>query len=113
MIRDAEAGDLAEGIVLWNRGCSELYGYSKLEALGVDPIGLLKPSLPMPRAEFERFTYDWPDLAVDCLAPHGSICGRWRTGMCSCACWKGRMCWCTAIGMARWTGWVSTPTGGR
>lgn len=27
----------------------------------------------MPRAEFERFTYDWLDLAVDCLAPHGSI----------------------------------------
>ena len=27
----------------------------------------------MPRAEFERFTFDWLDLAVDCLAPHGSI----------------------------------------
>ena len=27
----------------------------------------------MPRAEFERFTYDWLDACVDCLAPHGSI----------------------------------------
>jgi len=27
----------------------------------------------MPRAEFERFTYDWLDACVDCLAPHGAI----------------------------------------
>ena len=27
----------------------------------------------MPRAEFERFTFDWLDACVDCLAPHGSI----------------------------------------
>lgn len=27
----------------------------------------------MPRAEYERFTYDWLDTCVDCLAPNGSI----------------------------------------
>ncbi|MBL9147911.1 MAG: hypothetical protein JNM94_04385 [Phycisphaerae bacterium] len=27
----------------------------------------------MPRAEFERFTFDWLDGCVDALAPHGSI----------------------------------------
>ena len=27
----------------------------------------------MPRAEFERFTFDWLDLAIECLAPHGSL----------------------------------------
>ena len=27
----------------------------------------------MPRAEFERFTFDWLDACVYCLAPHGSI----------------------------------------
>ena len=27
----------------------------------------------MPRAEFERFTFDWLDACVDCLAPHGAI----------------------------------------
>ncbi len=27
----------------------------------------------MPRREYERFTYDWLDGCVDCLAPHGSI----------------------------------------
>jgi len=27
----------------------------------------------MPRAEYERFTYDWLDTCVDALAPHGSI----------------------------------------
>ena len=27
----------------------------------------------MPRAEYERFTFDWLDACVDALAPHGSI----------------------------------------
>ena len=27
----------------------------------------------MPRPEFERFTYDWLDACIDCLAPHGSL----------------------------------------
>ncbi len=27
----------------------------------------------MPRAEYERFTYDWLDACVDVLAPHGSL----------------------------------------
>ena len=27
----------------------------------------------MPRPEFERFTYDWIDACIDCLAPHGAI----------------------------------------
>ena len=27
----------------------------------------------MPRAEYERFTFDWLDVCVDALAPHGSI----------------------------------------
>ncbi len=27
----------------------------------------------MPRDAYERFTYDWLDACVDCLAPHGSL----------------------------------------
>jgi site-specific DNA-methyltransferase (adenine-specific) len=27
----------------------------------------------MPRREYERFTFDWIDGCIDCLAPHGSI----------------------------------------
>jgi site-specific DNA-methyltransferase (adenine-specific) len=27
----------------------------------------------MPRREYERFTFDWLDGCIDCLAPHGSI----------------------------------------
>ncbi len=27
----------------------------------------------MPRREYERFTFDWLDACIDCLAPHGSI----------------------------------------
>ncbi len=27
----------------------------------------------MPRSEYERFTFDWLDVCVDALAPHGSI----------------------------------------
>jgi site-specific DNA-methyltransferase (adenine-specific) len=27
----------------------------------------------MPRREYERFTYDWLDGCIDCLAPHGSL----------------------------------------
>lgn len=27
----------------------------------------------MPRAEYERFTFDWLDACIDALAPHGSI----------------------------------------
>lgn len=27
----------------------------------------------LPRRDYERFTYDWLDACIDCLAPHGSI----------------------------------------
>jgi DNA modification methylase len=27
----------------------------------------------MPRAEYERFTFDWLDGCIECLAPHGSL----------------------------------------
>ena len=27
----------------------------------------------MTRAEYERFTFDWLDLCIECLAPHGSL----------------------------------------
>lgn len=46
--------DATVGIVLWNRGCEELYGYAKTDALGTPSHELLKTSYPVPRAEFER-----------------------------------------------------------
>ncbi|MFN3746420.1 MAG: PAS domain S-box protein [Hyphomicrobiaceae bacterium] len=40
--------ELGEGIILFNRGCEELYGYGKSEALGTVPGELLKTRYPMP-----------------------------------------------------------------
>jgi PAS domain S-box-containing protein len=39
--------ELGEGIILFNRGCEELYGYGKAEALGTIPSELLKTRYPM------------------------------------------------------------------
>ena len=39
--------ELGEGIILFNRGCEELYGYGKAEALGTTPAELLKTRYPM------------------------------------------------------------------
>jgi PAS domain S-box-containing protein len=39
--------ELGEGIILFNRGCEELYGYGKAEALGSIPAELLKTRYPM------------------------------------------------------------------
>ncbi len=39
---------LGEGIILFNRGCEELYGYDKSEALGAIPAELLKTRYPEP-----------------------------------------------------------------
>ena len=38
--------ELGEGIILFNRGCEELYGYSKSDALGAIPGELLKTRYP-------------------------------------------------------------------
>jgi len=35
--------EIGEGIVLWNRGCEEMFGYTKAEALGRPSFELLKP----------------------------------------------------------------------
>lgn len=45
---------LTSGIMLWNRGCEELYGYSQSEAMGRDSHELLKSDNMLPRAELER-----------------------------------------------------------
>ena len=46
--------EMGGGIVSWNRGCVELYGYSKAEAIGTVAHQLLKSRLPMPVIEFEH-----------------------------------------------------------
>ena len=46
--------DFETGIQTWNRGCEELYGYSRAEALGASPHALLKTEHPHPAADFER-----------------------------------------------------------
>lgn len=43
-----------DGIVSWNRGCEELYGYSRSEAIGVRSHELLKTKHPVDRADFDR-----------------------------------------------------------
>ncbi len=42
-----------EGIVYWNEGAAELYGYTRDEATGRPTHDLLKTGLPVPREEFE------------------------------------------------------------
>lgn len=46
--------DLTEGILIWNRGCEELYGYDKTQAIGANSNDLLKTRYPLPLQEFER-----------------------------------------------------------
>ncbi|MFN3868092.1 MAG: PAS domain S-box protein [Hyphomicrobiaceae bacterium] len=46
--------DFDNGILIWNRGCEELYGYEKSVALGSNSHALLKTRHPMPREDFER-----------------------------------------------------------
>ena len=41
--------DLEDGIILFNRGCEELYGYKKSEALGATAADLLDTRYPMSR----------------------------------------------------------------
>ncbi|MGZ5050594.1 MAG: PAS domain-containing protein [Methylobacter sp.] len=45
--------DMVTGIVEWNRGSQELYGYSRSETLGHSSHNLLKTQHPIPFAEFE------------------------------------------------------------
>ena len=42
------AWDVDMGIVEWNRGCEQLYGYSRSEALGHNSVHLLQSRLPSP-----------------------------------------------------------------
>lgn len=44
--------DVEQGIVLWNRGCEELYGYPQAEALGARTHELLNIRHPVPHEEF-------------------------------------------------------------
>jgi len=45
------AWDLQHGIVEWNRGCEQLYGFTKAEALGQVSHRLLRTAFPSPFAE--------------------------------------------------------------
>jgi PAS domain S-box-containing protein len=54
--------ELGEGIILFNRGCEELYGYGKSEVLGTVPAELLKTRYPM---------------SLDALLKHLEIEGKW------------------------------------
>ena len=44
----------SDGILLWNRGCEELYGYSQAEAMGQDSHVLLKTENTLPSGELEK-----------------------------------------------------------
>ncbi|MCS6289184.1 MAG: PAS domain S-box protein [Nitrospira sp.] len=56
------AWDIEQGIVEWNRGCEQLYGYTRSEALGQSSNRLLQSRLPAPlntiQAELEQ-TGEW------------------------------------------------------
>jgi PAS domain S-box-containing protein len=45
---------VTDGILLWNRGCEDLYGYTQAEALGRNKNELLKSRHALPFAEIER-----------------------------------------------------------
>ena len=46
--------DWHSGIMAWNRGCEELYGYSRSESLGRISHELLRTRFPQPLAEIEQ-----------------------------------------------------------
>lgn len=46
--------DFETGIQTWNRGCEELYGYSRADALGASPHTLLRTEHPCATDEFVR-----------------------------------------------------------
>jgi two-component system, chemotaxis family, CheB/CheR fusion protein len=46
--------DWHSGIVAWNRGCEQLYGYSRSESLGRTTHALLQTRFPQPLAEIEQ-----------------------------------------------------------
>ncbi len=46
--------DQNEGIVLWNRGCEDLYGFDKAAAIGADVHRLLKPRQPLTQSELDH-----------------------------------------------------------
>jgi two-component system CheB/CheR fusion protein len=46
--------DWHAGIVTWNRGCEQLYGYSRAESLGRASHDLLQTRFPQPFAEIEQ-----------------------------------------------------------
>lgn len=50
--------DFDDGILQWNRGCEQLYGFTRQEALGGVTHDLLKSRHPMPRADFMRTLLD-------------------------------------------------------
>lgn len=54
--------ELGEGIILFNRGCEELYGYDKSAALGAIPAELLRTRYPMP---------------IDAMLEHLAVEGKW------------------------------------
>lgn len=45
------AWDMQNGIVQWNRGCEQLYGFTQSEALGQSSVALLRTVFPCPLAE--------------------------------------------------------------
>jgi PAS domain S-box-containing protein len=59
--------DVDEGIILFNRGCEELYGYKKSEALGSTAADLLKTRYPVSR-----------DVLMERLAAEGAWTGEVR-----------------------------------
>jgi PAS domain-containing protein len=46
--------DWHSGIVAWNQGCEQLYGYSRSESLGRTSHELLRTRFPQPFAEIEQ-----------------------------------------------------------
>ncbi len=45
-------------IVMWNRGCEELFGYTKAQACSKSPFELLKPRNILPAESFDKYTLD-------------------------------------------------------
>ncbi len=45
-------------IVMWNRGCEELFGYTKAQACSKSPFELLKPRNILPAESLDKYTLD-------------------------------------------------------